>query len=43
MEVPLCDAAAHYPAPETWADTAVPYLPGLKPGDNGKSLTVPGM
>lgn len=32
--------ASRYPGPEAWARTAVPYLLGLGPGDNGQSLTV---
>lgn len=32
--------AAHFPTAETWAETAVPWLLGLKPADNGRSLTV---
>lgn len=32
--------ARYYPAPEAWARTAVPYLLGLGPADNGLSLTV---
>lgn len=33
--------AGHYPTPERWAETAVPFLLGLGPKDNGKPLTVP--
>lgn len=32
--------ASAYPDAETWARTAVPWLLGLGPGDNGLSLTV---
>jgi NAD(P)-dependent dehydrogenase (short-subunit alcohol dehydrogenase family) len=32
--------AGHYPTADTWAETAVPYLLGLKSTDNGKPLTV---
>jgi len=32
--------AGHYPGPEAWARTAVPYLLALGPADNGRSLTV---
>jgi NAD(P)-dependent dehydrogenase (short-subunit alcohol dehydrogenase family) len=32
--------ASMYPGPEEWARTAVPYLLGLGPRDNGQSLTV---
>lgn len=34
--------AGQYPTAEEWAETAVPFLLGLKPADNGKPLTVPG-
>jgi NAD(P)-dependent dehydrogenase (short-subunit alcohol dehydrogenase family) len=34
------DAAGHYPAPGPWAETAIPFLLRLGPGDNGKPLTV---
>lgn len=34
--------AAHYPDPEEWAKTAVPFLIGLGPKDNGRPLTAPG-
>jgi NAD(P)-dependent dehydrogenase (short-subunit alcohol dehydrogenase family) len=33
--------AASYPSPEKWAKKAVPFILGLGPKDNGKSLTVP--
>lgn len=32
--------AGAYPGPEAWAQTAVPWLLGLGPKDNGDSLTV---
>lgn len=32
--------ANHYPTPQQWAKTAVPFLLRLGPRDNGKSLTV---
>jgi hypothetical protein len=32
--------AGLYPNPDAWAKTAVPYLLGLGPADNGQSLTV---
>jgi NAD(P)-dependent dehydrogenase (short-subunit alcohol dehydrogenase family) len=32
--------AGNYPTAEVWAETAVPFLLGLKPSDNGKPLTV---
>jgi NAD(P)-dependent dehydrogenase (short-subunit alcohol dehydrogenase family) len=35
-------SAKSYPGPERWAERAVPFLLGLGPRDNGKSLTVPG-
>ncbi|WP_017301486.1 SDR family oxidoreductase [Nodosilinea nodulosa] len=35
------DAAAYTPI-ATWAKAAVPYILGIQPGDNGRSLTVPG-
>lgn len=34
--------AGHYTTPERWAETAVPFLLGLGPKDNGKPLTAPG-
>lgn len=34
------DATAH-PGPDRWAQTAVLFLLGLRPRDNGKPLTVP--
>lgn len=34
--------AEHYPSPERWAETAVPFLLKLSARDNGKPLTVPG-
>lgn len=36
------EGAAHYPGPEEWSATAVPYLDALGPKDNGKALTCPG-
>ncbi|HKH46206.1 MAG TPA: SDR family NAD(P)-dependent oxidoreductase [Thermoanaerobaculia bacterium] len=35
-------SAKSYPGPERWAGRAAPFLLGLGPKDNGKSLTVPG-
>jgi NAD(P)-dependent dehydrogenase (short-subunit alcohol dehydrogenase family) len=35
-------SAKSYPGPERWADRAAPFLLGLGPAENGKSLTVPG-
>lgn len=34
--------AGNYLGPDEWAETAVPFLLGLGPADNGKPLTVPG-
>lgn len=36
------EAAGGYPSPEEWSRQAAPFLLALGPGDNGKSLTVPG-
>ena len=33
--------ANHYPTPEAWAKTAVPFLLKINPADNGRQLTVP--
>lgn len=40
----LCwsDGASAYPGPEEWSRTAVPFLMGLGPRSNGRSLDVPG-
>ena len=35
-------SASRFLGPEAWAEEAVPFLLGLGPKDNGKSLTVPG-
>ncbi len=35
--------AASYPNPQRWAQSAVPFLLGLGPKDNGQPLTVPGI
>lgn len=40
LEVAFGPAAAGYPSPEEWAETAVPFLLGLRPKDNGRSLSV---
>ncbi|MEW6292501.1 MAG: hypothetical protein AB1544_04255 [Pseudomonadota bacterium] len=40
MSKPRIDAG-HYPTRERWAESAVPFLLGLGPKDNGKPLTVP--
>ena len=37
------EAADLYPSPAEWALIAAPYLLGIAPGDNGRSLSVPGM
>jgi NAD(P)-dependent dehydrogenase (short-subunit alcohol dehydrogenase family) len=34
--------AGEYPDPATWAQTAVPFLLGLGPDQNGQPMTVPG-
>lgn len=34
--------ASHYPNPEEWAQSAVPFLDALGPSANGTSLTCPG-
>ena len=33
--------ASSYPDPTEWAERAVPYILGLRPADNGESLSVP--
>ena len=33
--------AVEFNGPEEWAEQAVPYILGISPADNGKSLTVP--
>lgn len=40
LESAFGPAAAGYPSPEEWAETAVPFLLGLRPKDNGRSLSV---
>jgi len=35
-------AAASYPSPKQWAESAVPFIVGLSAKDNGSSVTVPG-
>ena len=35
-------AASSYPSPHQWAETAVPFLLGLGPKDNGNSIRAPG-
>jgi NAD(P)-dependent dehydrogenase (short-subunit alcohol dehydrogenase family) len=34
------DGAGSYPKPEAWARRAVPFILGLGPGHNGKSLSI---
>ncbi len=36
------ESSPHYPDPETWAESSVPFLAALGPRDNGKALTCPG-
>jgi NAD(P)-dependent dehydrogenase (short-subunit alcohol dehydrogenase family) len=36
------DGASSYPKADAWAETAGPFILGLGPKDNGKSLSVPG-
>lgn len=35
-------AARQYPSPKQWAKSAAPFILGLGPNHNGRSLTVPG-
>ena len=35
------EQAGHYPAPQQWAESAVPFILGLGARDNGASLSVP--
>ena len=35
-------SASSYPSPAEWARTAVPFLLGLGPADNGQAMTAPG-
>jgi NAD(P)-dependent dehydrogenase (short-subunit alcohol dehydrogenase family) len=42
LRVAWGEAAASSPDPESWAKRAVPYILGIGPKENGKSLTVPG-
>lgn len=37
----FAEGASNYPTAEEWAETAVPFLLGLKASDNGKPLTAP--
>lgn len=41
LDVAFGGEAASYPGPEEWGDTAVPFILGLGPKDNGKSLRIP--
>lgn len=34
------EGAAHYPAPDEWSRFAVPYILGIRPSQNGQSLSV---
>lgn len=43
MQVTFGEAAELYPTPEDWAKIAVPYLLSIRPEDNGRQLSVPGM
>jgi NAD(P)-dependent dehydrogenase (short-subunit alcohol dehydrogenase family) len=40
LEVAFGPAAAGYPSPDEWAQTAVPFLLALRAKDNGRSLSV---
>ena len=40
LEVAFGPAAAEYPSPSEWAETAVPFILALRPKDNGRSLSV---
>ncbi|MFN0016636.1 MAG: SDR family oxidoreductase [Pirellulaceae bacterium] len=40
LESAFGPAAAGYPTPDEWAETAVPFLLALRPMDNGRSLSV---
>ena len=42
LETCFGQSAKSYPGPTKWADRAIPFLLGLGPEHNGKSLTVPG-
>lgn len=37
----FAEGASNYPTAEEWAESAVPFLLGLKASDNGKPLTAP--
>ena len=40
LEIAFGPAAAGYPSPDEWAETAAPFLLALRPKDNGRSLSV---
>lgn len=42
LRIAWAEGAAGFPKPEAWAAKAAPFLLGLGPKDNGKSLTVGG-
>jgi NAD(P)-dependent dehydrogenase (short-subunit alcohol dehydrogenase family) len=41
LETAMGEAASSFPGPEEWAETAVPFILGLGPKDNGRSLRIP--
>lgn len=41
LDVAFGEDASEYPGPQEWVDTAVPFILGLGPEDNGKSLRIP--
>ena len=41
LDACLPGQAAEYPDAAAWARQAVPFILSLRPGDNGRSLTVP--
>ena len=41
LETCWAEKAAAFPSPEEWAQSAVPFLLDLGPGDNGKPLSAP--
>lgn len=42
LRVCFGEEASHYPDPEAWAATAVPFLAALTNAQNGRALTCPG-
>lgn len=36
------DSASSYPSPDSWAESAVPFMLGFGAKDNGQAVTVPG-